>query len=63
MPEVEESLGQGRESCPHQGLRIGQDVAAKCSRRNFPDSGEEWLTPRGVTCRMAVESISKGRLG
>lgn len=24
--------------------RIGQDVAAKCSRRGFTEPGEEWLT-------------------
>ena len=44
MPEVEEPLRSGRDSCPHRGLRTGQGMAAKDSRRDLTESGEEQLT-------------------
>lgn len=46
MPEVEEPLRLGRDSCPHRGLRTGQDMAAKGSGRDLTGSGEEQLTLR-----------------
>ena len=41
MPEVEEPLRLGRDSCPHRGLRRGQDMAAKGSGRDLTGSGEQ----------------------
>ena len=46
MPETEEPLRLGRDSCPHRGLRTGQGMAAKNSGRDLTEAGEGQLTLR-----------------
>lgn len=53
----------GKEKAAHyyQCLVMAQNVAEKCSRRDFTEPEAEWRHRGWVTCRTAVESTWKGR--